>query len=169
MKLDVARLAKQVVIEPKLCSVGELTWTSSRGERILALRYWLEPKTEDRAVLRITSRLEADGTETSLVEPILLASTIPNFGGVRWWFICPLIVKEVACNRRARKLYLPPGARYFGCRICYSLTYESAQTHDARVGKLMKNPWALVEAFEGKDANQTILAFRAYMKLHGWG
>jgi hypothetical protein len=50
-----------------------------------------------------------------------------QFGGKRWWFICPLIVHGIACNRRAGKLYLPPGARYFGCRKCHDLTYRSRQ------------------------------------------
>jgi hypothetical protein len=38
-----------------------------------------------------------------------------------------LIVGDVACNRRAGKLYLPSGARYFGCRKCHDLTYKSCQ------------------------------------------
>jgi hypothetical protein len=25
------------------------------------------------------------------------------------------------------KLYLPPGGKFFGCRQCYDLTYESCQ------------------------------------------
>jgi hypothetical protein len=56
-----------------------------------------------------------------------MVSTRPYFGGRRWWFVCPLIVRGIACNRRAGKLYLPPGAKYFGCRKCHDLTYESCQ------------------------------------------
>ena len=59
--------------------------------------------------------------------PIHLQSTPTQFGGERWWFTCPLIVGGVACNRRAGKLHLPPGARYFGCRKCHDLTYRSCQ------------------------------------------
>jgi hypothetical protein len=59
--------------------------------------------------------------------PVLLEATPTQFGGRRWWFICPLIVRGIACNRRAGKLYLPPGAKYFGCRKCHDLTYRSCQ------------------------------------------
>ncbi|MBW3599539.1 MAG: hypothetical protein KY475_19980 [Planctomycetes bacterium] len=38
-----------------------------------------------------------------------------------------LVVRGVACQRRAGKLYLPPGAKYFGCRTCHDLTYRSSQ------------------------------------------
>jgi hypothetical protein len=42
------------------------------------------------------------------------------------WFICPLLKPNgTPCNRRCRILYLPPGAKYFGCRECYNLTYDS--------------------------------------------
>jgi hypothetical protein len=53
-----------------------------------------------------------------------LATTPQHYGGVRWWFRCPLVVDAEACAQRVRKLYLPPGEKYFGCRHCYTLTYE---------------------------------------------
>jgi hypothetical protein len=59
--------------------------------------------------------------------PIRLEPTPTQFGGRRWWFIRPLIVRGVPCERRAGKLYLPPGARYFGYRKCHDLTYRSCQ------------------------------------------
>jgi hypothetical protein len=58
---------------------------------------------------------------------VRLTATQPRFGGLRWWFICPLIVNNRPCNRRVGKLYLPPGARSYGCRHCYRLTYTSSQ------------------------------------------
>jgi len=59
--------------------------------------------------------------------PVRLETTPTQFDGERWWFTCPLTVGGVACNRRAGKLYLPPGAKYFGCRTCHGLTYRSCQ------------------------------------------
>jgi hypothetical protein len=168
LKLDVGRLSNDVGIKPGVYSVGELTWTNAGEERILSVRFWLEPKSEDRAVLHITSKVEADRTETSLIEPIVLTGTVPHFGGVRWWFICLLIIDGTTCNRRVKKLFLPPGAKYFGCRTCYSLIYESAQTHDARIGKLMKNPLAIVKAIKSKDHRQALMGIQAYAKLRGW-
>src|ERR1700680_1432502 len=51
--------------------------------------------------------------------PVLLETTRPHLGGLRWWFTCP------RCGRRAQKLYHPPGGSRFGCRNCYSLSYRS--------------------------------------------
>jgi len=50
-----------------------------------------------------------------------LTTTPLPWGGVRYWFICPLW----GCYRRVGCLYLPPGGKYFGCRHCYDLRYKS--------------------------------------------
>jgi hypothetical protein len=52
-------------------------------------------------------------------EPVELAWTACNFGGERPWFICP----GAGCGRRVAVLYGP--GRYFLCRRCYDLSYES--------------------------------------------
>lgn len=52
---------------------------------------------------------------------IRLVSTKCNYGGRRWWFLCPLTTNGIACNRRVGTLYL--GGNYFGCRTCNNLTY----------------------------------------------
>ena len=52
-------------------------------------------------------------------EPVSLDWTDCNFGGERPWFICP----EAGCGRRVAVLYGP--GRYFLCRHCYDLVYES--------------------------------------------
>jgi hypothetical protein len=56
-----------------------------------------------------------------------LQTTRPNFGGVRWWFSCPRVADGRGCGRRVGKLYRPPEGRYFACRRCLDLTYESCQ------------------------------------------
>ena len=42
-------------------------------------------------------------------------------------FICPLVRRDGGPPPRAAKLYLPSGAKYFGSRIGYDLTYTSCQ------------------------------------------
>lgn len=54
-----------------------------------------------------------------------ITSTPCNYGGERYWFICGLSVNGKYCGRRVGTLYLAPSGRYFGCRHCYNLTYES--------------------------------------------
>ena len=58
---------------------------------------------------------------------VRLTTTPLPWGGVRWWFVCPLTVNGRSCQRRCAKLYLPPGGRYYGCRLCYALTCASVQ------------------------------------------
>ncbi len=61
--------------------------------------------------------------------PVELTATPCHFGGQRWWFWCPLRVGSIPCRRRCRILYRPYGARYFGCRECWRLTYRCRQLH----------------------------------------
>jgi hypothetical protein len=54
-------------------------------------------------------------------DSIRLTSTPCPYGGRRPWFVCP----NVSCRRRVAKLYL--AGRYFFCRHCYGLIYQSQQ------------------------------------------
>ena len=65
--------------------------------------------------------------EDRVGEVLRLQTTQPNFGGVRWWFSCPRMLDAEECGRSVGKLYRPPGERYFACRRCLDLTYESCQ------------------------------------------
>jgi len=78
-------------------------------------------------VLRLQYRVKVDGEWQDVDELIALQTTQPHYGGARWWFTCPLTMGEVSCERRMGKLFLSPGALYFGCRRCYDLTYRSCQ------------------------------------------
>jgi hypothetical protein len=51
-------------------------------------------------------RFEADGLD----QRIILVSRPRHFGGVQWYFMCPVM------NRRASVLWMPPGARRFCSR-----------------------------------------------------
>jgi hypothetical protein len=50
---------------------------------------------------------------------IELTTTRCNFGGVRYWFLCP------CCSRRVGALYKAPGGARFMCRHCNDLSYWS--------------------------------------------
>jgi hypothetical protein len=84
-----------------------------------------------RLTFEYESELRQDGTGSLFLRCVgpaqqfchwvSLCSTVPHYGGRRWWFICP--VKKI----RIAKLYLPPGATRFASRQAYSLTYRSCQ------------------------------------------
>lgn len=57
-------------------------------------------------------KVESDG----LTVPIDLTTTQPNFGGVRYWFICPY------CGKRVGTLYQTGFS--FVCRNCIGLRYK---------------------------------------------
>ncbi len=65
-------------------------------------------------------------------ETVRLTTTRCNFGGCRPWFVCP------NCYRRVGKLYA--AGKYFYCRHCYDLVYESQReaTYD-RLARKARN------------------------------
>ena len=65
-------------------------------------------------------------TGISVTSEVKLVTTTPNYGGVRYWFVCPCYRggnNGGYCNRRVRKLYLPDGSYEYGCRHCHRLSY----------------------------------------------
>ena len=103
--------------------------------------------------------------KTEMDYKVELVTTSCNFGGVRYWFICPLVMNGRACRRRVAKLYLPPGGKYFGCRCCYNLTYQSCKEHDKRVDVLRRlPPEDLVKLVSTGSDGQALLALKAGVK-----
>ena len=84
-------------------------WTYN-GERTSSISVW----PQDRAV-----ELSYTKDGESYRYRVYLTSTSCHFGGTRIWFQCP----SFRCGRRVAKLYL--GNRYFACRRCYNLAYQS--------------------------------------------
>ena len=117
---------------------GKVTWSNARtGEETATIGTAFRPLGEGyqwdgRLRLKYTITRppgsDRDEDKTEMEYGINLETTPCNLGGERWWFRCPLVKNGSPCERRCFKLYEPPGADYFGCRECYDLTYESAQT-----------------------------------------
>jgi hypothetical protein len=75
---------------------------------------------DDRVTFFYRHRSGGSGGEWEDVrETVALEWTACNFGGERPWFVCP----GADCGRRVAVLYGP--GRYFLCRQCYDLSYES--------------------------------------------
>jgi hypothetical protein len=111
--LDVRRLHREGLLKSgTLFSWG---WFRAGQEvaSISALVY------QDRIVLSYRHRSRVGGEWEEVKEPLSLEWTACNFGGERPWFVCP----GVACGRRVAILYGP--GKYFLCRHCYDLRYES--------------------------------------------
>jgi hypothetical protein len=79
-------------------------------------------------------------------EPVSLEWTACNFGGERPWFICP----GVGCSRKVALLY--GLGRYFLCRRCYDLSYESQR--ESGMNRALRRAQAIRERLGG-SANMT--------------
>jgi hypothetical protein len=126
-------------------------WTSSwsrNGEVIASISYRVESGENGPSGLRfmyaITDNETGEKKDYNYI--ISVETTRCNYGGKRWWFICPLVVNGRSCQRRCRIVYMPPGAKYFGCRECHRLTYESRQRHRERFYEGFEKPYKASES-----------------------
>jgi hypothetical protein len=71
----------------------------------------------DYGYLRLQHPSRASDRAEHMDYTVGLTWTVPSFGGRRWWFSCPI------SRRRCAVLYLPRGARRFGCAKAYELAY----------------------------------------------
>lgn len=157
--LDTADLKRWHMLRPGITGrTGSFRWGGDEngssvgyaltvGENASALRLMYSTKLQDAA----------------LDYSVRLVTTPCRLGGVRWWFVCPLVKNGVACGRRARKLYL--SGRYFGCRRCHGLTYRSCQESDARVYTLARGGLDAIGDPGRMSPTQLCLALKALTLL----
>ena len=122
--LDVGRLVREGLLEAGQQNSGTLTF-AFRGNPAWPIQFDVDAQAEDNPQLVVRYPAATGGADLT-EHGVALTTTRPRFGGVRWWFICPLIW-EKPCNRRVAKLYIPPTGLYIGCRYCHKLTYSSFQ------------------------------------------
>ena len=118
--LDLDRLVRLNYIAPGIYRRGSLVWQNvNTGEDAGSVGYLTDTTESGQGRFDLSYCL---GSERRPVEcPIRLETSRPPFGGVRWWFVCPL------SGRRVRKLYLHQGYDYFGSREALGLTYQSCR------------------------------------------
>jgi hypothetical protein len=118
--LDIDRLKRRGELEPDTSCSGSWVWYERpSGRRLATVGYELETAdTHGSLRLRYTvsSRRRAGILRHDYV--IDLVTTRPHFGGLRWWFRCPLSGCQV------RKLYRHPRSSCFASREPLGLTYE---------------------------------------------
>jgi hypothetical protein len=106
---------------------GSIHW--KRGNEVMgSITYDIQGvDSPDKIQLAYTITDRLTGEQTNFDYAVQLQTTPLPWGGVRYWFTCPLVLDGLAVPARVGVLYLPPGGLYFGCRHCYNLTYQSAQ------------------------------------------
>jgi hypothetical protein len=163
--LDANRWVREGILKAGVQRWGGWRWVYHDG-RENSIGYEVDTLDQATPFVRLFYTLTHPQTkeQVPLDYRVALTTTRPRYGGLRWWFVCPLAAGGCPCGRRVAKLYLPPRGHYFGCRHCHDLTYRSAQTHDGRVSRLRRNPKmleALLENLQGASLTQLGLALKA--------
>ena len=115
--LSIADLVREKIIVPGAVVRGELAWSRAGQQPDAQANYEADLLTDKHAGIQLRYRID-DRSESTRV---WLRYTEPQYGGRRWWFVCPLTGDRVA------KLYLPPGQNRFASRRAYGLSYSSSR------------------------------------------
>ncbi len=115
------------------CCSTTLTWTRSPSGHRSSIGIVVDVLDEPYVKLNYTITDRNSGEKTDYDYKVGLTMTPCHYGGVRYWFICPLSSNGVPCGRRVGTLFLSSGGKYFGCRHCYNLSYESR--NECRLGR----------------------------------
>jgi len=121
--VSISFLKKHDYLSENSCRSGGISWKNCYGEETSSIGIVVstfEGEKYVRFYYTVTKR--SSGEKTEYDYKVQLTTTRCNFGGVRYWFICPLSRNGIYCGRRVGKVYCPPGANYYGCRHCYNLT-----------------------------------------------
>ena len=123
-------------------SSNTLTWTRSLSGHKSSVGIFVNVLDEPYyAKVNYTITDRNSGEKTNYDYKIQLTTTPCRLGGIRYWFICPLVKNGVPCGRRVGTLFLSSGGKYFGCRHCYDLSYESR--NECRLGRFGQMGYAL--------------------------
>jgi hypothetical protein len=115
--LDVRRLHREGLLKPN----WGFSWCWSRsGQKRASIGGLVEGGDRAERVVLLFRHRSGPGAEwEDAQQPMVLEWTPCNFGGERPWFIC----SGTGCGRRVAVLY--GLGKWFLCRHCYDLSYES--------------------------------------------
>jgi len=121
------------------------TWTAG-GEKIASIRMnlvedglWFDYRQTDQ-----------QGNQEDVSYMVGLKTTACNFGGSRYWFVCP------ECNGGCRILYLPYTGGTFACRKCHNLIYPSQLERRCVIDRAFEAMVKLPEVQRQHDAARSV-------------
>lgn len=127
--IDANRWTQEKILAPDQWTRGRWYWRDAdTGEEHASVGYQVDTRDSADLFVRLFYTIGSEENRQSYNYRVtLVMSSTPWGKGYRWWFVCPLAKGNTPCGRRVAKLYLAPGSRYFGCRHCHDLTYQSSQ------------------------------------------
>ena len=116
VETDLSHCIRQGMIRPGLFVAGKMTWTLTRtGEVAATIGYDANLVDPADAWIRLyyATTIQRTGEKRYNNYLIRLECTRPNYGGLRWWFICPKTSRRVRVSicRPVVALYSPADRR----------------------------------------------------------
>jgi len=117
--IDLMYMVRSGRIKDSLAGAGSIIWTLS-DDLIDAVNYSYDLRNAEAAFLRLVYIWQPTGHESrNSVQHITMTHTKQNYGGKRWWALCP------KSGQRVAKLHCPPGQSSFASREAWKLGYRS--------------------------------------------
>ena len=104
---------------------GGIKWTYGLGGNESSIGFTVTTNRDenDNIRLRYTHTSQWTGEKEDMDYRVELATTPCNYGGKRYWFICPLTKNGKYCGRRVGVLFSI--GKWFGCRYCGDIAYAA--------------------------------------------
>lgn len=134
MTISLPLMKRRAWIQNGGCGSGTLRW-SVNGHETGSIGYSYNMGEPDYGWMELRFTWTPYGREPQPVtQRIALSCSRPNYGGQRWWLLCPVT------NERVTKLHLPPGGGKFASREAWGLGYKSQRVSrsDRTLQKLFK-------------------------------
>lgn len=155
--LDIFGFTRKGLISNTNCN-GTITWQGLYSDINSSVTFLLDNSSSQGRILHLDFII---GDQT-IHQAMGINSSFSSSRGFHWWFSCPLAVDGEYCGRLVRKLYLPPGEIYFGCRHCHNLAYRKSQEHDKSLDVYNRLPFNdFIARFNRADPKNKLLMMKA--------
>jgi hypothetical protein len=104
---------------------GGIEWTHGWSENKSSIGFTVitNGSEDDNIKLQYVNTSTSSGEKENIEYKVSLATTACNYGGKRYWFICPLSKNGRYCGRRVGVFF--GIGKWFGCRHCGQIAYNS--------------------------------------------
>lgn len=127
--LSIFWLKKHGYLNKNSCfSAGGIVWTFGFSDNKSRIGFIISnsdcTSTKNKEYVKLQyNYTEMNGGKSEMDYRVPLTTTPCNFGGVRYWFVCPLSKNGLYCGRRVGVIYSI--GKWFGCRHCGEIAYQT--------------------------------------------